>query len=309
MRDMNILIAEDDRISLRILEKNIRDWGYESVMVENGEDALKKISCPEVRLAILDWMMPGINGLEICKIIRQQGHSNYTYIILLTGKDQQQDIIEGLEAGADDYMIKPVNFLELRARIQTGKRIIDLEDRLLESNRKLKDLACHDGLTSLWNRSRILGFLEDELEIAKRGNSLVSAIMIDIDNFKQANDKFGHFSGDIVLQEVAHRLKKNVRQYDRIGRYGGDEILVVLPRCGPADAMEIADRLRRAVGREKIKTPKGLLDVTVTLGCASTKAGGRTSAEKLIQSSDMALYRGKQHGRNCVISDGGDHPL
>jgi diguanylate cyclase (GGDEF)-like protein len=300
---MKILVAEDDRVSLRILEKNLGDWGYDIVVAGNGDQALRKIGDGNVRLAILDWMMPGMNGLEICKHIRQNNGSNYIYIILLTSRDRSQDILEGLEAGADDYMTKPVNFLELRARLKTGRRIVELEDKLLESNRKLTDLASRDGLTSLWNRANIMRFLEENLERCKREKQPVSTIMVDIDDFKRTNDTCGHLAGDIVLIQIAKQMERCLRKYDKIGRYGGDEMLVVLPGCGLKEAGGIAERLRLAVAGEKVRIPAGELETSVTLGCSSSADLSRPTPEALVQASDAALYRGKKQGKNCVVAE------
>jgi two-component system cell cycle response regulator len=300
---MKILVAEDDRVSLRILEKNLGDWGYDIVVAGNGDQALRKIGDGNVRLAILDWMMPGMNGLEICKHIRQNNGSNYIYIILLTSRDRSQDILEGLEAGADDYMTKPVNFLELRARLKTGRRIVELEDKLLESNRKLTDLASRDSLTSLWNRANIMRFLEENLERCKREKQPVSTIMVDIDDFKRTNDTCGHLAGDIVLIQIAKQMERCLRKYDKIGRYGGDEMLVVLPGCGLKEAGGIAERLRLAVAGEKVRIPAGELETSVTLGCSSSADLSRPTPEALVQASDAALYRGKKQGKNCVVAE------
>jgi two-component system cell cycle response regulator len=299
---VKILIAEDDKVSLRILEKNISGWGYDIVVAGNGEEALRTLRAGDVRLAILDWMMPGTNGIEICRFIRQDVGPKYVYIIMLTSRDRRQDIVEGLEAGADDYMAKPVNFLELRARIQTGRRVVELEDRLLESNRMLKDLASRDNLTSLWNRANVFQFLEEDLARGRRESRPVSAIMIDVDNFKTVNDAHGHLAGDIVLIEVAKRLERGVRPYDKVGRYGGDEMLVILPGCGLAEAAAIGERLRRFISGEKLRTPAGDLDVTVTLGCSSSELFPDATAETLVQASDAALYKGKSQGRNRVVA-------
>jgi two-component system cell cycle response regulator len=299
---MKILIAEDDKVSLRILEKNVAEWGYDVAVAGNGEEALRTLRENDVRLAILDWMMPGTNGLELCRFIRQDGGPKYVYVILLTSRDRRQDIVEGLEAGADDYMAKPVNFLELRARIQTGRRIVELEDKLLESNRKLRDLASRDHLTSLWNRANVFQFLEEDLDRGRRESGPVSAIMIDVDNFKRINDTHGHLVGDVVLIEVAKRLERGVRPYDKVGRYGGDEILVVLPGCGLAEAAAIGERLRKSVSGEKVRTPAGDFDVTVTLGCASSEDVAEATAETLVHASDAALYKGKSLGRNRLVA-------
>ncbi len=299
---MNVLIAEDDMVSLRILEKNIAEWGYDVAVAENGAEALRTLREGVVRLAILDWMMPGTNGLEVCRSIRDDAGPKYVYIIMLTSRDRRQDIVEGLEAGADDYMAKPVNFLELRARIQTGRRIVELEDKLIESNRRLKDLASRDNLTSLWNRANLFLFLEEEMARGRREAHPVSAIMIDVDNFKRINDAHGHLAGDVALIQIAKRLQRGVRPYDRVGRYGGDEMLVVLPGCGLAEAAAIGERLRRSIADEKVQTPAGDFDVTATLGCSSSEVVPGATAETLVQASDAALYEGKSLGRDRVVA-------
>jgi two-component system, cell cycle response regulator len=301
---MKILIAEDDHVSLRLLEKNISGWGYDSAIAGNGDEALRTLREGDVRLAILDWMMPGINGIELCRFVRQDVGPKYVYIIMLTSRDRRQDVVEGLEAGADDYMAKPVNLLELRARIQTGRRIVELEDKLLESYRKLKELASRDNLTSLWNRANAFLFIEEDLARGKRESRPVSAIMIDVDNFKRINDAFGHLAGDIALIEIAKRLERGVRPYDKVGRYGGDEMLVVLPGCGIAEAMAIGERFRKSISGKKVRTPAGDVRVTATLGCASSELSPDATAEILVHASDAALYKGKGLGRNCVVAAG-----
>jgi two-component system, cell cycle response regulator len=297
------LIAEDDRVSSMILEKYLKGWGYDIVSVSNGEEAWQIIREGNVRLAIVDWMMPGINGIELCRLIRQENGHKYVYVILLTSRDQCLDILEGLTAGADEYMTKPVNFLELKARLQTGLRIIDLEDKLLDSNRRLEEMASRDGLTSLWNRAHILAFLDAELERGERGGRPTSALMVDVDNFKLINDTFGHSAGDIVLIELAKRLDRSVRKYDKVGRYGGDEILVVLPDCGRAEATKVGERLRKAISGKSVRTPAGEMSISITLGCSVSDEILEPTAKALIEASDAALYRGKSLGKNLVVLD------
>lgn len=294
---LKVLIAEDSLVTSMNLAKNISSWGYEVVMAQNGWEAWSMIKKESIRLAILDWMMPGINGLHLCKKIRQElndHNSKYIYIILLTGKDQQEDIIAGLSAGADDYMVKPANLLELKVRLQNGSRIIDLEDKRIH-------LASYDSLTNLWNRNRIFEFLEEELERSSREGQETGTIMVDIDNFKNVNDTYGHFIGDIVLVEVAARLKDSIRLYDKIGRYGGDEMLIVLPNCNQTRIAQIAERLRLTVCQNTINTDKGKLEVSISLGGASTQSLSEITLESLLQASDNALYLAKKHGRNCVV--------
>lgn len=294
---MKVLVADDDLISCKALEKNIKQWGYEVISARNGEEAWKVVKKNKIRLAILDWMMPRMSGVEICRMIRQEfqeGKSEYIYIILLTGRDQQEDIIEGLSAGADDYMVKPANFFELKVRLQNGKRIISLEDHRIK-------LASYDSLTNLWYRNKIFEFFEEELARSSRENHRTGVIMLDIDHFKQINDSYGHFIGDEVLRETAIRLKKGIRRYDKIGRYGGDEMLVVLPNCHQEHVALIGERLRQAICDEKIETDSGYLDVSISLGGVSSEISSKASAANLVQASDRALYLAKAQGRNRFV--------
>jgi diguanylate cyclase (GGDEF)-like protein len=294
---LKILIAEDNNILCRNLAKNIFEWGYEVVTARDGVDAWKLIKKENIRLAILDWMMPGIDGINLCRKIRQElsgAKSRYIYIILLTGKDQQEDIIAGLSAGADDYMIKPANLLELKVRLLNGSRIIELEDKRIH-------LASYDSLMNLWNRIKIFDFFEEELERSAREGRHTGIIMVDIDNFKQVNDTYGHYIGDQVLTEVAFRLKHSIRRYDKIGRYGGDEVLVVLPNCSQKDIARIAERLRDVISSKSIKTDAGPLDISISLGGASTQVLSKGTMKNLLQASDRALYLAKKRGRNRTI--------
>ncbi len=296
-----LLIAEDDPISSRILEKNLRSWGYETIVARNGNQAWEALRGPTTRLALLDWMMPGAEGPELCRRIRALNKPGYTYIILLTSRDSIQDIIDGLEAGADDFMTKPVNFAELRARLQTGGRIIALEDKLLDSQKRLFELATRDSLTGIWNRATILRFLSDEMAHCRRGGDYsLSTILIDVDYFKKINDTYGHQIGDKVLSRVTACLEKHIRPYDKVGRYGGDEFLIVLPNCSLYHVAVVAERLRSAVEKQKIRVEGGSLNLSLSLGCASSECFRRPAGERMIKESDRALYKAKQEGRNRV---------
>lgn len=294
---MKVLIAEDEPISCRALERSIAGWGYETVTAKNGREAWEAVRKNEIRIAVLDWMMPGMDGLELCRKIRQkyqEKKSKYIYIILLTGRDQQGDIITGLSAGADDYITKPFSFLELKVRIQNGERIIKVEDSQIE-------LASYDSLTKVWNRNKILEFFKEELDRSRRENQATGLIIIDVDKFKNVNDSFGHYIGDEVLIEVTDRLKESIRGYDKLGRYGGDEMIVVLPNCGLTHVRTIAERLRLSVCKKKIKTKKGLLAITISLGGTSSDISPKASADELVQASDRALYSAKRRGRNRAV--------
>lgn len=299
---IKVLIAEDDKLCRTILDNNLKKWGYEVLTTENGKEAWAAIQKDKVQIAILDWIMPEVDGVELCEKIRKTNLGHYIYIIMLTIKDQQTDIRKGFAAGVDDYITKPFDTHELKARLQTGKRIIGLQNQLLESQKKLQELAIHDTLTNLLNRYEILNVLQDEFHRALREDTFVSTVMLDIDFFKHINDRYGHGVGDEVLVEVASRLKKTLRRYDKIGRYGGDEFLVVLPSCDQRNATRISDRLRRAVCGESIETEAGRLNVTLSVGCASTENKTSSSIENLVKISDKAMYHAKNMGRNCVVA-------
>lgn len=295
--DMKILIAEDDVISCNDLERHLKEWGYDVVTAKDGNEAWELAQSNTFRLAILDWNMPGIDGIELSQRIRseyQREDSKYIYIILLTGRGEQEDIIQGLSTGADDYITKPYSFMELKYRIQNGERIIKNEDRRIR-------LASLDSLTRLWNRNKIFEFLENELKRGDREGHPTGVIMIDIDHFKRINDRFGHLIGDKVLVEVSERLSTALRPYDKIGRYGGDEILAVLPKCGNKEAKTIAQRLYNSVTDTKILTEAGLLKVNISIGCVSNEKFPKSSKMQLIQASDKALLSAKKKGRDRII--------
>ena len=296
-----VLVADDDPISRSILLKHVQSWGFGVASATNGSDAWTLLKDPETRIAILDWEMPGANGPDLCSRIRAESKVKYTYIFLLTSRDDPSDIIAGLEAGADDYMTKPVKFPELRARLRTGRRIVELEDKLLDSQKRLYELATRDGLTRLWNRRTIIQFLDGDLAHGHRQSQPTSVIMIDVDHFKSINDTCGHLAGDKVLMTLARRLESRVRPYDRIGRYGGDEILIVLPDCGLADAAKIAERLRRECVRKPASLRGQPFAFTLSIGCASSEAMARPTSDRMIHSGDQALYEAKRLGRNRVV--------
>ena len=296
---IKVLIAEDNVVSAKILQKNILDWGYEVVLAKDGKEAWLALKNKGIKLAVLDWMMPEISGIQLCQKIRENDYQGedqeYTYIILLTAKDEHKDLIKGFSAGADDYITKPFHHLELKARLKTGKRIIDLQ-------KQLQELASRDGLTGLWNRKRMFRILDKEINRAKRDNLPVAILMIDIDKFKAINDTHGHYVGDLVLQEAAAILKKSVRNYDEIIRYGGDEFLAILPNCSLSEAESISERLRQNMSIHRISSDTVSLNITFSLGGASTENHSKdVTAEEFIMAADEALREAKNKGRNCVV--------
>src|ERR1700684_4120454 len=223
---MRILIADDSIVSRHLLDATLRKWGYQVVVASDGVEAwnvLQEEDAP--KLAILDWVMPGLTGPEVCRRVREHATDKdaYTYILLLTSKSQREDLIEGMESGADDYLIKPFDQHELKVRLRAGTRIIDLERELVAAREELREQATKDFLTRIWNRSSILDIFQRELSRADRERRSVGVVLADLDRFKSVNDTYGHFAGDAVLREFARRMQTVTRPYDAIGRYGGEE--------------------------------------------------------------------------------------
>jgi two-component system, cell cycle response regulator len=298
---MKVLIADDEAVSRRLLEASLRRWGYEVIVANDGVEAARILRSPDApKLVILDWLMPGIDGVQLCREIRQQKQEPYTYILLLTGKRAKCDVIEGLEAGADDYVVKPFDTEELKVRLRTGKRILYLQEQLISTRDALRDLATRDSLTGLWNRAAILDFLANELARASRQKSSVGLLLLDVDHFKQVNDTFGHLIGDEVLRRVSQSLRTATRLYDAVGRYGGEEFLIVLPGCDETNAVSHAERLRAAVSRVSINTPTGTVSVAVSLGVTVFDSQRDDDSNELIARADAGLYLAKQNGRNRV---------
>jgi len=252
------------------------------------------------RLALLDWMMPNMDGVEICRAIREKKPDPYIYLLLLTSRDQKQDVVEGIEAGADDYLIKPFDPQELRARIHAGERIIELEDRLIGAQEALRELATHDSLTGLLNRRACLDSLLTELNRGCRTGNPVCIVMADIDHFKRINDAHGHQTGDEVLCEVARRMQRSLRRYDTAGRFGGDEFLLVLPECSLEEGVKLTERICHLVRSEPVKAKNERIEVSISLGVAIANQLAPADLEALLGSVDAALYRAKEAGRNRV---------
>jgi diguanylate cyclase (GGDEF)-like protein len=298
---MKILIAEDDAISRRVLEGFLTKWGYEVVTTQDGEEAWQALSGEDApQLAILDWMMPGMDGIEVCRRLRERNAEPYVYILLLTVKGQRQDVVEGIDAGADDYLSKPFDARELQARLRAGRRILALQGALISARDALRFQATHDPLTGLWNRLAAIDTLWRELARGKRQRTPVAVILGDLDHFKTINDTYGHLAGDTALREVARRLRHGVRVYDTVARYGGEEFLIVLPGCDLTGSIHQAERLREAFEQDPLDLPDARIPQTLSLGVASIDTKTGALAEELIRAADQALYRAKEGGRNRV---------
>ena len=298
---MKILIAEDDPVSRRLLETFLDQWGYEVEVTCDGSEAWELLREPKApNLVISDWMMPDMDGLELCRKIREMEKSDYIYFIILTSKDRKEDVVKGLEAGADDYLVKPFNKEELKYRVKIGERIIALEHRI-------RQLAATDPLTGILNRRAFIERMEDEIYRSYRQTAPMCLILADIDHFKNINDSYGHQVGDLVLQRFADTLSSSSRRYDFVGRYGGEEFVVCLPGIGLPRARSVAGRLRKRVQEMKISTPDNSrsLQITASFGISYLQLGSLESVDSITRRADEAMYRAKREGRNrvCVAND------
>src|ERR1700735_2941646 len=293
-----IVIAEDDPVSRRVLQVFLAKWGYEVISAADGLEALRLLESVDAPpIAVLDWMMPGLEGPQVCQRVRQIAGRPYTYIILLTAKAQKDDLLRGLEAGADDYLTKPFDAPELRARLLGGQRILTLQDELIEAREQLRFRATYDALTGVANRAVVMDALRSELSRQVREHRPFGVVLIDIDHFKRINDTHGHICGDAVLKEVAQRMKSSVRPYDTVGRYGGEEFLIVVSSSDEQGTMNLAERVRFALESRPINTDAGEVSVTVSCGVAVSSGKGE-DPQSLLRLADEALYRAKQQGRN-----------
>ena len=300
---MKVLIAEDDPVSRHLLNVILSSSGYQVTIASDGAEALRVLKEPNSpRLVVLDWVMPKMDGVEICKAIRKQASEAYVYVILLTVKGEKREIIEGLEAGADDYVTKPFDTHELRARLRAGRRIIELQDQIIRSREELRFKASHDFLTALLNRSSIMEKLETEFIRAKREEMPLGLIMADIDHFKRVNDTYGHLAGDNTLREVAHRIRASIRPYDSVGRFGGEEFLIITPGCDLENTTKLAERLRQSVAMNVSGEFGDAIAVTMSFGVAA--GTNFINSDQLSRAADEALYRAKIQGRNRVEASG-----
>jgi two-component system, cell cycle response regulator len=292
---VKIMLIEDSALERRQIGRLLKKWSLECVAVENGTDAWRLLQGPDApSLVLLDWMLPGLDGIELCRRIRTLGaNGSYIYTVMLTAKNKKQDLLTAMAAGADDYLSKPVEPSELRARLMVGKRILDLQQAL-------RFTATHDFLTKLLNRAEILASLKREVARSARENKPTAIILADLDNFKFINDSLGHAAGDAVLKEVAQRLQSDLRTYDLVGRYGGEEFLLLLPNCNLITASRRADEIRNLVSKDAIVTTFARIPVTISMGVTVSGGSGGLTIEDLLQQADEALYQAKNNGRDCV---------
>jgi two-component system cell cycle response regulator len=295
---MKILLADDEPIARTMLEHWLAGWGYEVTLARDGESALQALKDDqELRLLVVDWVMPKKDGIEVIKAIRNGPQEPYVYIVLLTAKDDKSDIIAGLDAGADDYLVKPCNPLELKVRLRAGRRVIELQEQLVKARESLRFEAMHDSLTGLLNRGAVLEQLNKELVRASRRGAPVAVLMGDLDHFKNINDEHGHAAGDAVLREAARRLKAGVRAYDSVGRLGGEEFIAVLPECDAKTGLSVASRLCRSLADTPTQYGGATISHSISIGVAATDQFGSARGDELMRAADAALYRAKHAGR------------
>jgi diguanylate cyclase (GGDEF)-like protein len=295
-----VLVAEDDPMFRKILQNWLQSWDYKVIVATDGTEAwsiLQQERPPD--LLILDWVMPGIDGMELCRRIRERQSPSYQYILVVTANDARQDVVRGLEAGADDYLTKPFDKGELRARLRVGTRILTLQEDLIRAREDLRFQATHDVLTGIWNRRAILDLLHCEIERAARFRASTGVLMLDLDQFKKINDTYGHLTGDAVLKETAQRITQVVRSYDFVGRYGGEEFLVLLPGCDKEQAEQSGERIRLAVTATPLIVGESGISVTISIGATATLGGPET---EVLAIADAALYQAKSAGRNRTVA-------
>lgn len=298
---MQVLLVDDSAVYRKLIGDHLRNWGFGVTLAETGAEAWRVLEQPETpKLVLLDWVLPDMEGIELCRRIRATDLAGYVYTILLTSKEGKQDMLDALQSGADDFVRKPFDEAELKARLLVGKRILDLQDELVAARESMREAATHDSLTGLLNRGEIFGMLERELERARRERKALSVILADIDHFKQVNDSEGHLFGDEALREIARRLHSKLRPYDGVGRYGGEEFLLVLPACDLNGAMQRANELREAIASRPIVSGDAERAITMSMGVALSECIGVKEVETLLSRADSALYAAKNKGRNRV---------
>lgn len=300
---MKLLIADDSRVSRVMLLTITKSWGYEVIMAEDGEQAWQIMQEEDApKLLLLDWEMPKMNGIEVCERIITKNSENPPYILLLTSRNSSEDIVEGLSKGASDYISKPFDKAELHVRLQVGQRMIEMQDKLNATLQELTKLAIVDVLTGLLNRRAILEALPKEVKRIERQKQVLYIGMCDIDHFKCVNDTYGHIAGDEVLKEVTKRMKETLREHDLLGRYGGEEFLVITPVDNTKDATIAYQRICQAVSKQPIEINGLFIQVTISCGVTHYSLDNdKKNMTKLITRADEALYQAKNAGRDRVV--------
>lgn len=290
--ERRILVAEDDPLSRMWLQTVLESWQYEVVAVTNGDEAIHMMDGDDApQLVLLDWLMPGMDGIDVCRRLKSDPQGRFCYILMLTSRSGTADIVEALNAGADDFISKPFEPEELRVRLRVGERILRLQQELLRR-------ASHDDLTGLFSRRTLMEAAQREVELAQRNGTALSVVLIDMDHFKAINDSYGHQAGDAVLRECANRLRQELRSTDIIGRYGGEEMMALLPGSDLPAARNVAENLRNALA-QPVYYEGQWIPVSASLG-VSALSSQPNQLTTCIQKADDAMYRAKAAGRNRV---------
>lgn len=298
-----VLLVDDSPIYRHLVTRHLQEWGFDVAVANTGFEAWSMLQQPDSpMLVLLDWMMPGMDGLELCRRLRERdSNRGYVYTILLTAKETHADLLHAMDAGADDYLVKPFDERELKARLMVGQRIARLQQELIAAREAMRSAATYDALTGLLNRREIIATLRKELTRSAREKRPVGIILADIDNFKSINDELGHIAGDEVLTEIGRKLRSDIRSYDAVGRYGGEEFLAVLPGCDLATTFTRADQLRASVAQAAVSTSAGPRNVTVSVGIVSaTNYDSDVDLQSLLHRADLGLYKAKRNGKNRV---------
>jgi two-component system cell cycle response regulator len=303
-----ILVVDDVPDNVEILEARLSSRGYQVQTATNGEEALARVKDGSPHLILLDVMMPGMDGHEVARRVKDDDALPFIPIILVTALSEADDVVQGLESGADDYISKPYNFRELEARVRAMLRIKRLQDELDQKNRelelvnkRLKKLSITDGLTELFNHRHVHQLLHDEFERSDRTGESIAVVMMDLDRFKAVNDTYGHPTGDVILYETAQIIKDTAREIDMPGRYGGEEFIAILPDTGEEAGARFAERVRQAVEANVYRDGATEVRMTVSCGVAAFPAPGVDTPEGLLKAADEALYQAKHGGRNRVV--------
>jgi two-component system cell cycle response regulator len=299
---MRVLLVDDSAVYRKLIGDQLKSWGFDVTIAETGEAAWHVLKQPDSpKLVLLDWVLPDQDGTELCQRIRKADPTgSYVYVILLTSKEGRENMLNAMEAGVDDYLVKPFDESELKARLLVGKRILNLQDELVAARESMRHAATYDSLTGLLNRGEILEMLNRELERSRREQKPLAVIMADIDYFKKINDTFGHLFGDEALREIGKRLHANLRVYDGVGRYGGEEFLLVLPSCDLEGAIQRANELRQMISSTPVTSASTEKTISMSMGVAVSECTGAQEIEAMLNRADCALYVAKANGRNRV---------
>ncbi|MHC4823773.1 MAG: GGDEF domain-containing response regulator [Planctomycetota bacterium] len=300
---MKILIADDETVGRKVLAKQLQDWGHDVLMAKDGQQAYELFLEHDARMVITDWMMPKLDGPGLCARIREteKDSENLCFIILLTSKDSSEDLACGIKAGANDFITKPFQPLELQARLANGQRILDLQAELQRKKEEADQLARTDGLTMLMNRRAMLDTMRLDEDRMRREQRPLGVVMVDLDHFKSINDTYGHALGDEVLRGASECFTSTIRGGDYVGRWGGEEFLIVLPGADTIQCAEVAERCRARLAAMRFQTTDGApIQATASFGTASAEGVDRVEVLDLVEHADRALYWAKDSGRNLV---------